>query len=59
MDPDQTAQEQSDLRLPCLLERLLKHFSRQILVVIMTSEAMRVIGCMLWGVSSIASKNIS
>ena len=32
MDPDQTApigaNEQSDLSLHCLLERLLKHFSR-------------------------------
>ena len=30
MDPGQTApQEQSDLNLHCLLERLLKHFSRR------------------------------
>ena len=29
MDPDQTAQEQSDLGLHCLLDRRLKHFSRR------------------------------
>ena len=28
MDPDQTAPEQSDQSLHCLLKRLLKHFSR-------------------------------